>query len=151
MSANPLKGEVALPPMDVAGFEAGGVMLLDFNALCSLEGELQEKVEQIGAAVLESPSMMRSVMRVALEDRHGVVEDRLVGKIIQTLGMDVAAEKILEAFTLSFPEAAKTGNADPRTGAVAPAGTGGTASKSGARSVKTPKRSGVKRRASSRV
>jgi hypothetical protein len=149
MSANPLLGEVALPPVDVAGFQAGGVILLDFNALCSLEGELKLAVDDMGTAVLESPTMMRSLMRVAMEDHHGRVEDRIVGKIIQRLGHDKSAELIMEAFALSFPEVAKGGTADPRVKAATD-GIGGAASKSGLKSASRPKRSGNKPRASSR-
>lgn len=149
MSANPLLGEVALPPVDVAGFEAGGVILLDFNALCALEGELKVAVDEMGTAVLESPTMMRSLMRVAMEDHHGTVDDRVVGKVIQRLGHATSAELIMKAFALSFPEAAKGGTADPRT-AAATDGIGGAASKSGSKSASRPKRSGNKPRASSR-
>ena len=149
MTANPLLGEVALPPVNVAGFEAGGVLVLDFNALCSLEGVLAKKIDEIGTAVLESPSMMRTVMRVALEQHHPTVDEIEAGRVIQAIGLDVAAELILKAFTLSFPEAAPGGTADPRTTAT-PAGTGGAASKSGSKSGKGPKRSGGKPRASSR-
>lgn len=149
-TANPLLGEVALPPVNVAGFEAGGVLLLDFNALCALEGVLAKKIDEIGTAVLESPSMMRTVMRVALEQHHPTVDELEAGRIIQAIGLDVAAELILKAFTLSFPEAAPGGDKGPRTAAATPAGTGGAASKSGSKSDKPRKRSGTKPRASSR-
>lgn len=150
MKANPLLGEVALPPIGVAGFEAGGVLLLDFNALCSLEGVVKREVDEIGTAVLESPTMMRTVLCVALEEHHGEVDERTAGKIIQKVGHAETAALILEAFTRSFPEAAQAGTADPQPTAVIAAGTGGAASPSGSKSAKTPKRSGGKPRASSR-
>jgi hypothetical protein len=132
--ANPLLGEVALPKMNVAGFEAGGIVVLDFNALCSLESELAQTIDEIGTAVLESPTMMRSVLRVALEEHHGKVDDRIVGKIIQAIGADAAAEIILKSFTLAFPEAANgTGNPPKPPAKKNRAGTGGAALKSGAK------------------
>lgn len=141
MGANPLKGEVAFPKIAVEGFEKGGIVLLDFNALCALEGELGEKIDEIGGAALKSPQMMRTVMRIALEEHHGAVADKTVGKIIQAVGVDKVSELLLEAFTLSFPEAANA-TEDPPKPPKQPkpnratrraAGTGRGASKRGAK------------------
>jgi hypothetical protein len=148
--ANPLKGEVALPPVAVPGFEGGGTVLLDFNALCTLEQELGTGVEEMGGEALQSPAKMRQVFRVSLEEHHGKVDDRAVGKIIQALGPDVAGELMLTAFKRSFPEAAKGGDADPpKPAAKKVGGTSPAATKSGARSGASPKRSGGKRHGSS--
>lgn len=140
MGANPLKGEVALPKVDVVGFEKGGILLLDFNTLCVLEESLGEKIEEIGGAALQSPIMMRNVFRAALFEHHGDVDVRIVGKIIQEIGPDLAANLVLKTFTLSFPEAAKA-TEDPPKAPKAPkpnratrrAGTGRGASKRGAK------------------
>lgn len=146
LSANPLKGEVGFPANpDVAGFEAGGIIVLDFNALCALEEELGEKIDQIGEAALRSPMMMRTVFRIGLEAKHGAVDERDAGNLIQAIGADVASELTLRAFQLSFPEAAKDGSADPRKPAATKTrGTGPAALKSGPRSGSRPKRSGRK-------
>ncbi len=141
--ANALKGEVALPKVPVPGFEDGGTLLLDFNALCALEDELGTGVEDMGGEALQSPSKMRQVFRISLVEHHGDVDDRVVGKIIQALGPTVAGELMLEAFTRSFPEAAKDGGGDPPK-RVKPAGTSPAALKSGPRSGATPRRSGRK-------
>lgn len=139
--ANPLKGEVDLPPVAVPGFEQGGTVLLDFNALCTLEEELGAGVEEMGAEALQSPSKMRQVFRVALEEHHGAVDDRTVGKIIQALGPSVSGELMLEAFRRSFPEAAEGGTGDPPKPAKA-GGTSRPTSRRGARSDKTLTHSG---------
>lgn len=142
MMANRLKGEIALPKVDVVGFEKGGTLLLDFNALCTLEGELQGHIEEVGLAVLQSPRAMRKVMQAALEEHHGAVDERTAGKVIQALGMEKAGELIQQTFLLSFPEAAE-GNADPRpTAATAAAGTSRSATASGSKSAKRKKPSG---------
>lgn len=149
LSANPLKGEVAFPANpDVVGFEAGGILVLDFNALCALEEELGEKIEEIGAQALTSPRMMRTVFRIGLEARHGGIEEADAGRLIQAIGMDKAALLAMKAFELSFPEAASKGTADPLKAAAKTRGTGPAALKSGARSGSRPQRSGRKPRAS---
>lgn len=115
--ANPLLGEVAFPGVQVPGFENGGTVVVDFNALATLEGELQNSIETLGLDVLQSPTVMRTVFRVALEEHHGAVDDRTAGKIIQQLGTEVAAEAVAKSFALCFPEAAKAGNGNPPRGA----------------------------------
>ncbi|WP_404713197.1 hypothetical protein [Sphingomonas sp. MMS24-J13] len=132
--ANPLKGEVAFPAVpDLPGFEAGGTLVLDFNALCTLEDELGEEIGRIGAESLQSPKMMRTVFRVAMEEHHKAVDDVTVGKIIQAVGIDTAAALVLRAFSLSFPEAAKDGDANPPKKPAKPAGTGKNTSRRGAK------------------
>lgn len=151
MVANPLKGEVEFPPVDVVGFEQGGILVLDFNALCTLEGVLGEKIEEIGGAALQSPQMMRTVMRVAMFEHHGDVDDRTVGKVIQGIGVDNAAALTNKAFELSFPEAAKAGGNPPQSPPKgSAAGTGNGASERGAKSASKPARSTGKPRGSSR-
>ncbi|MDB5733221.1 MAG: hypothetical protein JWQ03_3116 [Variovorax sp.] len=149
LSANPLTGEIAFGPVNVEGFEQGGVILLDFYALAVLEGEMTEQIEQIGAAVLKSPTAMMTVFRVGLLDRHGEVEDRTAAKIIQALGPDAAAAIVLQSFSACFPEAAKAAGGPPKPLRVA-AGTSSSATANGAKSARTRTGSGSKPRASSR-
>jgi len=147
--ANPELGEVAFPAVDVIGFEEGGILVLDFNALCTLEGEVSQKITSIGADVLQSPSMMRTVFRIALEARHGQVSERDAGEIIQRIGPARAGELVAEAFLLSFPPA-EGGTSDgnpPKPGAN---GTGKSASANGSRSGTARKASGAKHPASGR-
>jgi hypothetical protein len=134
----------------IPGFEQGGTVLLDFNALARLEGELQEKLEEMGTAALKSPRTMITVFAAALEEYHGAVDERTVGKIIHALTPDVAAELVERSFALAFPEAAEAGAGDPPGGAKTAPGKSASASTSGSKSGKTPKRSGGKPRARSR-
>ena len=102
---NRVKGEV--------GFEVEGqgyVLLLDFNALCDLEGSFPGIME--GKFELKSPSSIRKVFAAGLAEHHKVSE-RDAGKLIQALGLERVGELVGEAFQASFPEAAK-GDAGPR-------------------------------------
>jgi hypothetical protein len=127
MSVNPNKGEVAIPAISVAGFEAGGALLLDFNALCAIEEELGEGIQSLGPKAVSSPTTLRAIFRIGLERRHGTVTDLAAGDIIQSIGMVDAVELVLKAITLSFPEAAKGGDANPPKPGKKPAGTTKTA------------------------
>lgn len=133
MVANPYKGDVALPLVDVPGFEAGGTLLLDVNALCSLE-EVLDFGKGIDAATLSTPRVLRQVVQAGLEEHHGAVDDRTVGKIIGALGIGAMAELVMLSFTRSFPEAAVDGAGNPPKAAKGPrkGGTGIGSSASGA-------------------
>lgn len=111
--ANPIRGEVALPALPVSGFERGGLLVLDFNALCTLEGEIGP-VEAAGEQALFSDAALRTVMRVALDARHGPIGEYVAGEIVQALGADRARDLMIAAFRASFPEAAASGNKDPQ-------------------------------------
>lgn len=149
MLANKHKGEVAFPDVDVVGFEKGGILLFDFNALAAVETTLKGMIEDIGTRVLASPSAMITVMQAALEEHHGAVDARTAGKVIQAIGPAKASELLAEAYTLSFPEAVESGTADPLMGASAAPGASPSAGKSGSKSATRKKPSGGKRRGSS--
>lgn len=129
--ANPLKGEVALPPVAVAGFERGGTLLLDFNGLCTLEGDIGP-VAEAGERVLTDLAPLRAIFRILLLAHHGEVGDQIAGQIVQAIGSDAARALAAEAFQRSFPEAAGESSADPRARAN-PGGTSPAAAKSGQR------------------
>ena len=147
--ANKHKGEVAFPEVDVIGFEKGGILLFDFNALAAVETTLKGLIEDIGTQVLTSPTAMITVMQASLEEHHGAVDPRTAGKIIQALGHKRASELLAEAYLLSFPEAAGSGDVDPLAGGEPAPGTSPSAGKSGSKSVSPKKPSGGKRRGSS--
>lgn len=149
MLANKHKGEVAFPGIDVIGFEGGGILLFDFNALAAIETRINVAIEDIGTRALTSPSAMIVMMQAALEERHGAVDARTAGKVIQAIGPAKAGDLLAEAFTLCFPEAVGSGEADPLKGASAAPGTSQSAGKSGSKSVTRKKASGGKRRGSS--
>lgn len=149
MLANKHKGEVAFPGVDVVGFEKGGILLFDFNALAAVETTLKGMIEDIGTKVLASPSTMIVVMQAALEEHHGSIDARTAGKIIHAIGPSIASELLAEAFTLGFPEAVESGTADPLKGASAAPGASSSPGKSGSKSASRKKPSGGKRRGSS--
>ena len=149
--ANKEKGEVAFPGVDVVGFEKGGIIVFDFNALAQVETALKELIDDIGTRVLTSPSAMRTVMQAALEEHHGAIDDRTAGKIIQALklnGTDPGA-MLAESYLICFPEAAVDGDADPLAGENGAPGTSPSAAASGSKSGSRKKGSGTKRRGSS--
>lgn len=97
--ANAIKGEV--------GFRAAGAdwkLLYDFNALCTIEQELEIDVEDIGAK-LTSPTTIRSVFRIGLEAHHGAMTDLEAGRLIHDMGAPEAAQVIGRAFQAAFPDA----------------------------------------------
>lgn len=150
MLANRHKGEVAFPGVDIPGFERGGILLFDFNALAAVETTLKGLIDDIGTRVLTSPSAMITVMQAALEEHHGAVDARTAGKIIQALGREQASELLAESYLLCFPEAAQGGDADPPPAAADAVGTSPNAAASGSKSGRPKKVSGGKRPASSR-
>jgi hypothetical protein len=101
--ANPIKGEVAC----MVG-EHEYILLYDFNALCTIEVDLGVDVEQLGER-LASPTMIRSIFRIGLEARHGLMSDLEAGNLIHQLGVQPAAELIAKAFQASFPEPSAEG------------------------------------------
>lgn len=149
MLANKHKGEVAFPGVDVVGFEKGGILLFDFNALAAVETTLKGMIEDIGTKVLASPTSMIVVMQAVLEEHHGAVDSRTAGKIITALGPAKAGELLAEAYVLSFPEAVENGTADPLQGASKAPGSSPSVGKSGSKSGSRKKASGGKRRAPS--
>jgi hypothetical protein len=96
--ANPIKGEVACK----IG-EQEFILLYDFNALCTIEADLGVDVEQLGER-LASPTMIRSIFRIGLEAKHGLMTDLEAGNLIHQLGVQPAAEVIAKAFQAAFPD-----------------------------------------------
>lgn len=123
--ANPIKGEVA--------FEAGGrayTLVLDINALCTLEDRLDMSVDQIAASLGKGMRLgvLRLMFWAGLQAKHpGVPEvgvGDILGDLIREHGAQRAGELIGQAFTAAFPQAKEDANAseDPRK--TAAAGTG---------------------------
>ena len=93
---NRVKGEVA--------FEAEGqgyVLLLDFNALCELEDELPGLMD--GTAEIKSPKAIRAVFHAGLQARHSGLGLLDAGAIIQSIGLEAAANLVRLSFEASFP------------------------------------------------
>lgn len=105
--ANSVRGEVA--------FEAEGedyTLVLDFNALCDLEEDFPGIMS--GGVELSSPRAVRSVFRSALAKYHPDIDERGAGDLIQSVGIQKAAELVASAFKASFPaESAKGGKTRP--------------------------------------
>lgn len=101
--ANATKGEIAFTA-------AGGsfTLLYDFNALCTIEQDLEIDVADVGSK-LSSASMLRSVFRIGLEAHHGAMSDIEAGRLIHDLGVEQAGEVIGKAFKAAFPDAAPGG------------------------------------------
>jgi hypothetical protein len=130
MAANKTKGEVSFPAITVEGFTGGGVLVLDFNALCQLEDELGLAVDQLSTDALKSPGKIRTIFRIALGRHHGEVSAATAGDIIQAIGLLPAVELVVQALAASFPEAATDGTANPPRKPQG-AGTGKTATAAG--------------------
>lgn len=96
---NAIKGEVGFK-VDGADF----ILVYDFNALCSIEQELEVDPTELGAK-LSSPTTIRTVFRIGLAAHHGAMSDLEAGRLIQGLGMQAAGETIAKAFKAAFPEA----------------------------------------------
>lgn len=96
--ANATKGEIAFTA-------AGGsfTLLYDFNALCTIEQDLEIDVADVGSK-LSSASMLRSVFRIGLEAHHGAMSDIEAGRLIHDLGVEKAGEVIGKAFKAAFPD-----------------------------------------------
>jgi hypothetical protein len=95
--ANAVKGEVSFK---IEGQEF--ILLYDFNALCTIENDLGVDVAEVGDK-LASPTMIRSIFRVGLEAKHGLMSDLEAGNMIHRLGVQPAAEIIAQAFQAAFP------------------------------------------------
>lgn len=108
--ANKLKGEVAF-----TAFETSFTLVMDFNALCSIDSELGIGINEIGARLAGSPATIRSVFRIGLETKHGAMTDLEAGRIIGEVGPARASELLAQAMTAAFPEAAE-GTGSPQTG-----------------------------------
>ena len=115
---NRIKGEVAFSIED-GGLAGEYVLLLDFNALCDLEGDFPGIMD--GQFELKSPTAIRKVFAAGLAEHHDLTE-RDAGKLIHAIGLERVGELVGEAFSASFPEAAK-GTPRPRK-APAKAGAG---------------------------
>jgi len=116
--ASKLKGEVAF-----TSFETPFTLVMDFNAICSIDSELGIGIDEIGEKLSGSAPTIRSVFRIGLAAKHGDMTDIEAGRIIGEIGPTRAAELLAEALTAAFPEAAKgTGN-PPKAPVRKPAGT----------------------------
>jgi len=101
--ATAIKGDVA--------FQAAGnnwTLVYDFNALCTIEEELEVGVAEIGEK-LSSPGMIRAVFRIGLAAHHGAMSDLEAGRLIHDMGATAAAQIIGKAFQAAFPEASADG------------------------------------------
>lgn len=107
--ANAARGEVAFRALD-----RDWTLLLDINALCEAEDELGVKVHELAQPGLKA---IRALLWAGLQRHQQGVTITQAGDIIQAVGMALAAEIVGEAFTLTFPEAAK-GVAGPRKAAA---------------------------------
>ena len=120
--ANPIKGEVPFAIPD-GPHKGAYVLLLDFNALCSLEDVVPGLMD--GSANLGKPSAIRAVFHAALSDRHSDVTLADAGRIIHTIGLEKAAELIGQASDASFGKSEeKDGARPPASPAKDGAGTG---------------------------
>lgn len=105
-----------------ARFEAAGqawVITFSFNELVSLEDELGVKIAELGGKLGDSARTVRTVFRICLEAKHGVMTDSAAGDLISEIGPQEAAQLIGKAFSAAFPQG--TAVADPRKPAGAPA------------------------------
>lgn len=120
--ANSVRGEV--------GFKAAGktfTLLMSINALCELEGELDMKVEALGAAMQGGADLVtvRAIFWAALQDHHPDLDLKAAGKLMTDLGLEASVDLIGKAFAAAFPDkvgAADAGASGPRK--ARPAGTG---------------------------
>lgn len=87
---NPIKGEV--------GFEAGGegyTLVLDFNALCEIEGALRPGDDRNG------PASTRATFWGALQRHHPKLTLADAGGLISTLTLPRVRELIAQAYEVS--------------------------------------------------
>lgn len=117
--ANGLKGEV---PFSACGSE--WTLVMDFNAICSIDTELGIGIDTIGAKLSGSAPTIRSVFRIGLEAKHDKLTDIEAGRLIGDIGPAKAAQLIAEALQAAFPEV-KQGNVQtPTKKSAAKGGTG---------------------------
>jgi len=103
--ANKLKGEV---PFTACGSDF--VLVMDFNALCAIDTELDIGIDEIGAKLAGSAPTIRSVFRIGLAAKHGEMTDLEAGRLIGDMGPTRAAELLAEALKAAFPEVQTPGN-----------------------------------------
>lgn len=105
---NGVKGEVSL----AAGGETYR-MQFSVNGLVALEDALGVGVTDLGAQ-MQAPRIrvLRTLVWAALQEHHPDVDEAEAGRIMTAAGGLAVTPKILEAFRLAFPEAAK-GTANP--------------------------------------
>jgi hypothetical protein len=101
-------------------FEVGGeslFLLLDFNALCDLEGAVPGLMD--GTAEIKSPRAIRAGFAAGLQECKPGIDDRGAGQIIHAIGLEKAGELVSAAFEASFGKAAASGpqKARPSDGA----------------------------------
>ncbi|WP_066486129.1 hypothetical protein [Sphingomonas sp. CCH9-F2] len=116
--ANPIKGEV--------GFSVGEgrfTLAYDFNALCTMEGDLDVSIEDVGTK-MDSISAVRTMFRIGLEAHHGRLSDIEAGNLIHQLGLEEAGALITKAFQGAFPDASAGGKAKPANKATRGSGRG---------------------------
>lgn len=124
--SNPHRGDVA--------FEAGGkayTLRYSANAICELETAFDKGFIAIAtdmAAWEKNPRLMRlgairTLFWAGLQDHHPDIDQKVAGELVLELGgIEKAADLIMEALKLAFPEAAaKVGARPPKRGG---AGTG---------------------------
>lgn len=99
---NRIKGEVGFS-VDEYGLAGDYVLLLDFNALCDLEGDLPGLMD--GTAEIKTPSAIRTVFHAGLQAHHPEVSLRDAGNIIQALGIERAGDLVRQSFEASFSTA----------------------------------------------
>jgi hypothetical protein len=146
--ANPQRGQV--------GFEVDGVpylIVMGANALCALEEAFDldsiVDIEPILEGLKTRPKMVtvRTLFHAGLAEHHDDLTEADAGRLMTAIGLNVAAEKIGQAFQLAFAAEEADGTADPRKPAVKAAGIGASSSRTGAKPGSSPKRSGGKPRA----
>lgn len=141
--ANKLKGEVQFLALGQRW-----TMLMDFNAICTLEDVLGVKGTDFSGA-MTSARAIRTTVLVGLSEHHPEIDEKTVGKILTDLGMDRPLEIIGEAFRWAMPEDGEDGEAgaDPQK---AEASTGTISSRPGRKPTSArSKASGARPRASS--
>src|SRR5690606_738772 len=108
--ANPHRGSVALQAGDRAY-----TLSFSVNAICELETELDKPIADIVASIQDPTklrlSSVRALVWAALRDHHEAVTVKEAGEIATDAGVQLAVEKVGEAFRLAFPEA--KGKANP--------------------------------------
>lgn len=102
--ANGVRGETEL---EVEGERY--LLVLDFNALCSLEDHLDLSVADITQRLRGNirGSFLRSVLWGALQRHHEGVSEAEAGNIIQAAGVSEVLLKIWEAVNRAFPAKAE--------------------------------------------
>lgn len=113
-----IKGEVGF-----RATEKSWTLVYDFNALCTIEEELEVDVADVGEK-LSSPRMIRSIFRIGLAAHHGAMSDLEAGRLIHDMGAAEAAQVIAKAFQAAFPEAKPDGSAEGNAPKAKSHGTG---------------------------